>query len=290
MSNAIDQEFVFIIGAARSGTKFLRDLLAASDAVAVVPFDVNYVWRYGNETLVDDIIDPQSADPNKADYIAATLTSMARKNAGSVDGRIVIDKTVSNVFRVPYLYRLFPNARYIYLLRDGRDVAESAARQWQAPPEYRYALRKLRYLPLRNLPYLLWFVGKMVKARVSGHKGTSVWGPRYPGIEQDVQNRSTLEVAAIQWRESVDAAEQGLAQVPEKQKYEIRYEDLIKGDGALRGLLEFLQLVDKERVIERHKQVVNTDTGGRWRRLAESDQRAMLALLNTTLERLGYGG
>src|SRR4051812_20775701 len=39
---------VIVIGAARSGTKLLRDSLATHADVARVPYDVNYVWRFGN--------------------------------------------------------------------------------------------------------------------------------------------------------------------------------------------------------------------------------------------------
>jgi hypothetical protein len=47
---------VFVIGAARSGTKFLRDVIGASPYAAVVPYDVNYVWRGGNEGFPDDAL------------------------------------------------------------------------------------------------------------------------------------------------------------------------------------------------------------------------------------------
>ena len=51
---------VFIIGAARSGTKFLRDVLAASPEVACVPYDVNYIWRYKNENYPHDALAVES--------------------------------------------------------------------------------------------------------------------------------------------------------------------------------------------------------------------------------------
>ena len=42
-------EPIVLIGAARSGTKILRDALATALGVPQVPYDVGYVWRYGNE-------------------------------------------------------------------------------------------------------------------------------------------------------------------------------------------------------------------------------------------------
>ena len=39
----------------------------------------------------------------------------------------VIDKTCINVMRVPYLHKLFPRARFVFIHRDGRDNISSCA-------------------------------------------------------------------------------------------------------------------------------------------------------------------
>ena len=38
---------VIVLGAARSGTKMLRDAIAANNGGFKVPYDINYVWRQG---------------------------------------------------------------------------------------------------------------------------------------------------------------------------------------------------------------------------------------------------
>jgi len=285
--NPVSPQFVFLIGAARSGTKFLRDVLAASDFVARVPFDVNYVWRYGNESLPDDRIDDHNATPEIRQYIRATLTRMARRSKG-FPAPIVIEKSVSNVFRVPFMFRLFPDAKFIHLVRDGRDVSLSAARQWENPSDARYLIGKIRYFPLRNVKYALWFLKNALSRRSEGSRRFPVWGPRYSGIDRDVAELTAIEIAAKQWSESVLAASEGLALIPDQQKSTIRYEDLVSNVGFLSKLTEFLELPDPDTVIANYNDVLEGGKSGAWRALPETEQSAMLRLIEPQLRQLGY--
>ena len=54
---------VIVIGAARSGTKVLRDLIASHPRFRAVPYDVNYLWRMGTESVPYDDRDPADATP-----------------------------------------------------------------------------------------------------------------------------------------------------------------------------------------------------------------------------------
>jgi hypothetical protein len=44
---------VIILGAARSGTKYLRDILATAPNAARVTYGINYIRRYGSEDHPD---------------------------------------------------------------------------------------------------------------------------------------------------------------------------------------------------------------------------------------------
>ena len=57
---------VVLLGAARSGTKLVRDSLALDAHIARVPYDINYVWRFGNEELDHDELDAASLTPGVA--------------------------------------------------------------------------------------------------------------------------------------------------------------------------------------------------------------------------------
>ena len=68
---------IFIIGAARSGTKFLRALLAESPSLVAVPYDISFVWRYGNEAHPDDCLPRVLATTKTKAFIRHNLIKMA---------------------------------------------------------------------------------------------------------------------------------------------------------------------------------------------------------------------
>lgn len=281
----IEDRPIILIGAARSGTKFLRDVLAAAKGVSAVPYDVNYVWRYGAEGLDHDVLDPQSLTPQRAAFIRKTLRSLAKCQPGDV----LIEKSVSNTLRVPFVDHVYPQARYIHLLRDGRAVAESAMRQWRAPPDWSALWTKLRGIPLANIGYVAWFAANFVKGLASG-RGSAVWGPRYPGIEADAAGASLAEICARQWVESETAATRDLAALPDANRrvFTIRYEDLVADESALRNLLVALDLPDHEAILKAYRAKLRPVEKDQWQALPEADRAAFQRILSPVLAQKGY--
>lgn len=264
---------IIIIGAARSGTKFLRDVLSSVDGVRCVPYDVNYVWRYQAEDAPDDVLDPDSLNEKKIRFIRSTLNDLA----GVTPGDVLVEKSVSNTIRIPFVDRVFPDARYIHLIRDGRDVTESAMRQWKAPPDLSALWTKLKGIPLANLSYVLWFAKNFLTGLVSGRKGGGVWGPRFPGIEEILSTGGLVEVCARQWMESVSRAKRDLAALPgaDYRVFEIRYEDLISGDKTFTELVTALELPQPQTLIENLRSRRRPGQPSRWRDLPVADQSTL---------------
>lgn len=281
---------IVIIGAARSGTKILRDVLAAAPGARAVPYDVNYVWRYGAPET-HDVQDPDTLTPARRRFIPATLRSLARIGPG--DGRTrLIEKSVSNGLRVPFVAALLPGAHFVHLVRDGRDVTESAMRLWQAPPDWGALKTKLRDIPLANLGYVAWFGWNTLRGMLSGRKGGRVWGPRYPGIFEDAERLPLAAVCARQWRETVARARTALADLPPAQVTEIRYEDLVRDPAALDRLIADTGLDrdpdDAAAIRAAWSASVRADMGGKWRALAPEDRDLMLETIGPLLSELGY--
>ena len=193
---------IILVAAARSGTKFLRDILASGHGTAAVPYDVNYIWRYGAEKAADDALDPAALTNKRRRFIQTSLRSLAKARKDD----ILIEKTVASTLRVPFVDAVFPDARYVHLIRDGREVTESAMRQWQAPPNWPALLQKVRDIPIQNLGYVGWFGLNFVKGLFSGRKGGKVWGPRFPGIDAMAERGPLAKVCAQQWLESYTRA------------------------------------------------------------------------------------
>lgn len=215
---------VFLIGAARSGTKILRDVIAQHPQVDKVPFDINYVWRLGNENLPDDEIPAASLTPEIQSKIAKNIE---RFHKGAP---VLIEKTVSNCLRVPFVHAAFPQAKYIHLIRHGEDVVESVYRQWKTPPDWRYILDKARTYPLLESPgYALRYIKDTVSRLFQKQSHSPVlWGPAYRGIQQDTQTLDLWQVCALQWAHSVDKAFQGLNMIDPEKVLLIRYENFVQ--------------------------------------------------------------
>lgn len=145
---------IFIIGNPRSGTTLLRLILNSHSKISVSPECGFIVWlfeKYGNWCTSD------SSDPSRRAQFVADLVSCKKfdtwKLSGSqLDGRIARqcppdyaalcslvhstyaeansrtvdfwgDKNNFHVNHLDFLNALFPNAYFIHIVRDGRDVA-----------------------------------------------------------------------------------------------------------------------------------------------------------------------
>ena len=281
-------EPIILIGAARSGTKFLRDTLAQSAGAKCVPYDVNYVWRFGNEKHPHDALSLQELDDKKKTFIRKTLRSLAKIDR--TDTRTaLIEKTVSNTLRLPFIQAVYPNARFIHLTRDGRAVTESAMRLWEAPPDWPALWKKFREMPLSNLEYAIWFATNQVKGLVSRRGGGQIWGPRYPGIEADLANYTLLEICSLQWLHSVQYTLKDLPGIPASQVYTVRYEDLVRDETAITNLCEFLDFPDTDEVVSAFKAKVKLGQNDKWRdKVSPENCERMTEIMHDGLRQLGF--
>ncbi|HEV7164546.1 MAG TPA: sulfotransferase [Gammaproteobacteria bacterium] len=275
---------VFVIGAARSGTKFLRDVIGASPYAAVVPYDVNYVWRGGNEGFPDDAL-PAAASAQVRQRIAAELCRQAKYGAGK---SLLIEKTVSNCLRIPFLEQVFPEAKYIHLLRDGRDVVESAYRMWREKPDWTYLLRKARTFPLADYRYAAWYLANVASRVFRRRSGVRIWGPRYPGIDADLAARPLIEVCARQWAVCVESARRDLVALPPERVLTVGYEMLVRDLDVVGRIASFAGIHDAAPVLATYRNTVRRDIRSGWELLPESERRAVLEIISPQLSALGY--
>lgn len=147
-----DEPF-FVVGCPRSGTTLVREILDSHPRLAVVD-ESHFViglaprwWRRRRRLTVDDVMThPRShrldVDPDRfraelervaplpeayPDAVDAVLSAYARCRGRLRWG----DKTPGYVSYVDTLAAWFPDARFIHVVRDGRDVAASLAeRPW----------------------------------------------------------------------------------------------------------------------------------------------------------------
>lgn len=73
------------------------------------------------------------ATPGRAEQLAANFYASLRDREGRAPiGRVtMLEKTPKNSLRVPFLARVFPDARFLYLYRDPRETLSSMIEAWR---------------------------------------------------------------------------------------------------------------------------------------------------------------
>ena len=277
---------VIIIGAGRSGTNMLRDLLPQ---FSTWPCDeINYIWRHGNRGFATDDFAREMADDKTARYIRKQFQKFAAKHPGTS----VLEKTCANSLRCGFIHQIFPEARFIHIIRDGRDVAASAALRWNAKLDIGYITKKVRYVPWSDLPY---YATKYLNARIyklfSGKSRLSTWGPKFEGMQEAFTEYELPVGCAIQWRQCVTRAMEQLAEVPPSQVLTIRYEQFTSDAATeFKKVCDFLGYNEAYTDFETLTQGISNRSVGKLKQQLSASQLAKIQkLAGALLSELGYG-
>ncbi len=126
-----------------------------------------------------------------------------RQRAGA---RVMLTKRTANNRRLPYLHEALPRARYVNLIRDGRDVA--------------YSLSRVSWWP----QHVVWWAGATP-------------------AELEAKGTPPLTICARNWAEEIRCINEGRRDIPNESWLDVRYEELLSDPlGALSQILEFLGL------------------------------------------------
>ena len=215
---------ILIIGAPRSGTNMLRNILTKLRDTSTWPCDeINYIWRFGNAAYPNDELHSKHARPNVQRYIRNEFKRLAAAT-GSTN---IVEKTCANSLRIPFVNKILPRAKYIFLLRNGHDVVQSAIKRWQAPLELQYLLEKAWFVPARDLPYYaLRYMKHRLNKVYSKDSSLPLWGPVFEELAGLRQTHQLQDVVAMQWVKSVQLADRGLKKLPNDSVLTCRYEEI----------------------------------------------------------------
>ena len=253
-----------IIGAGRSGTNMLRDLLVSQSEFVTWPCDeINYIWRHGNRGFETDEFTREMADEKTKAYIRKQFRSLANRSAGAT----VLEKTCANSLRCGFVHEIFPYAKFVHIIRDGRDVAASAALRWNAKLDVGYILKKARFVPWSDLPYYASkYFGARVYRVVSGKSRLSTWGPKFDSMREAFTDHDLPVGCAIQWKRCVELAMKQLAELNSEQVLTIKYEQFTADPAQqLQQVGEFLGIsFDPADLAELTKRVSNKSVG-KWK-------------------------
>ena len=204
-SRAVDP--VFVVGCSRSGTTVTYETIAMSPRLLSFGHEIpefwDSLWGPHHNRWESEAAGAEHALPAHRD--AAQRYFFQRLGLGRV-----LDKTCINVMRVPYLHALFPNARFVYIHRDGRDNVSSLMDGWLH--DGHFALGKL----LGPFPCPVAIDGGAF------HE----WSFFLPPGWRDYNDAPLEEVCALQWLTANRFALDASRQIPPEQWIRLRYEDI----------------------------------------------------------------
>ncbi len=274
----ISQEYmgsniVFIVGCPRSGTTWLRKLLASHPKVHSGGESHLFAWYLGSQLRASkkDFKTHHKSSRNESwtglcyyfeetQFITILREYMHKLMEPMVGGlgpqEIFVEKTPKHSFFIPEIIEMLPECRIVHILRDGRDVVSSLL-------------------------------------AASKSSWGSDWSP------------GSARQAARLWVEHVETVLGASKKIPPEQFYQLRYEDLWKNtDKTLRDLSQFLKLEWDENVlfdaIEKSKAQAKKESArpsgfirkakaGSWKEdLSFSDKLSVWLVARKTLRKVGY--
>ena len=197
---------IFIVGCSRSGTTVTYETIASATGLLSFGYELPQMWNSlcGPGTNDWHSEAASAGDACEAHRLAASAYFLARLGRG-----IVLDKTCINVLRIPYLLELFPDARIVYIYRDGPDNISSLIDGWR---DGRFNLRQ--------------FLGDFPE-RVAINGGEfNAWHFFLPPGWRNYNETSLEKVCAYQWMTANSMALDAKKLVPDGQWISLRYEDI----------------------------------------------------------------
>lgn len=275
---------VIILGAPRSGTSLLCDLLAAHPDVTVIR-EPRLVWRYGNDGRSDQLR-PVHARPDVVDHIhGAFATLLGERGTGRM-----VEKTPANTVRPWFVDAVFPDARYVHITRNGwaavpsiRDFSRRRGAGFDKR-QVRKLGRRLREAQPRQIAHYLPELAGRVSARLA--RRPAMYGPRLAGHAQVVDELGPLEAAALQWRTCVDNAATFGTAVPPDRYRQVQLERLDL-DG-LAGLMNFCGLRVADEVLDGFRESYRPEAGLRRAALSEPERALIAPYVVAANVALGY--
>jgi hypothetical protein len=267
---------IFVLGAPRSGTTVLFDILNQARGVASLDRETGVIWdtfhRVEDADWASHQVGPDDVTQAERRYLYWAIDGLAG------DLRY-LDKLPRNTLRVLYLQSLFPDASFVFLRRDGRAVVSSLMTGWRSGP--RFGRGMVPPIPLE----------------IEGYDGTTWKFLLPPGWEDYARGHHLAEVCAFQWKAANESALAAKQHVAPERWIDVSYEEIVEdprttAERALDslGLAPSPDAVRYAAELERHvtKKAVTPPKRDKWREENGPEVERILPQIEPMMRRLGY--
>ncbi len=201
-------------------------------------------------------------DLKAKDVIPRVIPPLERAIAKAIpSGKRLLAK-ITGWPRMDYLKAIFPDAKFVHIIRDGRAVVSSVL----AAP----------YFDGWSGPYQ-WARGELSEEQFT---------------QWNASGQSFVVLAAIGWENRMNAFEEAKRDLTDENYFEFKYEDFCENkDTTLKQVVEFLELPagSTGKFLERTRHIRLKATNDKWKSdLSRQQQADLEAYLKPLLERYGY--
>lgn len=276
---------IIILGNFRSGTTMLQKLI--SDHPDVVPLSEPVgLWLYADPSREHDEFDEKDVTEKVKRYIRNQFLKYQQQHGN----RIIVEKTPHNILRIPYVRAIFPEAHFIYIVRNPLSFVSSVELKWQQPATRNRIIKRLKTTPITQLQkYIKHFLNQQWNNRILRRKYLSIWGPRYKGIQEDLKTHDLMTVIARQWSRSLSKAEMDLALLEPTQILKLRYEDFVETPVAnMKRIFAYCGLEMTDEMVKIVEETVKTDRNLKWQRFEPDVLDRIIPELSDGMKKHGY--
>jgi len=276
---------IIVLGAPRSGTTFLGDVLCANPDVyyAIEPTPV---WRYGNERK-SDFLRPEHLSPKIRKYINKSFSGYLKSNGKAR----LLEKTPQNCLRPEFVDSALDGCRFVHIIRNGYESALSIEKHWETNTSglrgVRVRQRFQELSPIQIPRYGFEFFKRVLGGYMGVNLGVS-WGPKIPGAREIAREFGPLYLSALQWRFCVENACQYGRKLGPDRYLEVKLEEMT--EGTIDTIADFLDLgAGTGAVINAYNsQFKESNVSYRKAQASSKKTEALRQIIEPTMQWLGY--
>ncbi len=276
---------IFLIGNVRSGTSMFHDIFNLHNDVESW-YEPRTIWVYGAPGRQHDRFSEEDATKGVKRYIRKRFIKHQKSHAN----RRIMEKTPSNIMRIPYVESIFPESKYLYIIREPFANLSSAEIRWKFESNWHHLWVRFLECPKTQIPhYLKRFLVDRYRHYILRKEYFSIWGVRYAGIYNDLKKISLEELICKQWVACSKQAEEDFAKIDPSKIMAIRYEDFVENPVEMyRKIAEHFNLELTEKVETQINNMVDSGRQEKWKRLDKDVLKRCLPILKDEMEKHGY--